>query len=465
MTIDCGIDIGSTNVKVVLVDESGRMVHVRSVPTPRASDGLGSVTNALELVSLLEDMIIEGWQQNAGGKPLRSITTAGVGEDGLGVDAALRPTGPAIPWFDRRAKGEIAALRTRGDFTSRTGIAIASDRTIAKWAWIRRFRPQELEEAKHWIALADYPAVWWSGRPFMSISLAPRTACFDLGARKWIDELTSAAGAPPMPEIVEAGVSLGGVREGRLRQSGAASTATIVAVGGHDHPVAASIVRRDDPNATVDSMGTANLLYGELVGAGRLPCHPQLAFSIPPAGGASIACLGVVELSMALASSRAQGDAFWSFLAQPHLPGDPPQGLADLAEPGAHAREPRRALEHASLAARSLLVAMSAAGVSRSKIYSSGGWSRSRGFIELRASIFGEPIHVVDDIELTAVGAALFGAQAAGADSASPLNSADIKTIEPVADWVPVYDKLFAELQNERVRVLRNDGQDICIVG
>ncbi len=463
MAIDCGIDIGSTNVKVVLVDESGQAVYVRSVASPRDSDGVGSVTNAMTLVSLLEDMIIEGWEQRGGGEPLRSIASAGVGEDGLGVDANLQPVGPAIPWFDRRADGEVEPLRALGNFTARTGIAVASDRTIAKWAWLRRVRPQELDDAAYWIALTDYPAAWWSGRPFMSISLAPRTACFDVTARMWIAELTNAVGAPPLPEILEAGTALGGVREGRLRQSGAASAETIVAVGGHDHPIAASVFRRLDPHAIVDSLGTANLLYGELDGAERLPYHSALAFSIPPAGGSKIACLGVLELSAALAQSRAQGSAFWSFLALPSLPGEPPQHARGLAEIGSNPRSLRRALERASLDARYMLMEMLAAGVLGGPIYSSGGWSRSRGFTELRASIFGQPLHVVDEIELTAVGVALYGAQAAGATQGNPLNPADIKTIEPVADWVPMYDKLFFEMQNERIEVLKHDGQEIGV--
>jgi xylulokinase len=43
-----------------------------------------------------------------------------------------------------------------------------------------------------------------------------------------------------------------------------------------------------------------------------------------------------------------------------------------------------------------------------------GGWSRCPALMQTRATIFGEPITVVDEPEMVAMGAALFAAQAAG---------------------------------------------------
>lgn len=450
MLLDCGIDIGSTNIKVVLVDSEGRPIFVHSVPTPRKTDGVGAVTDATELVSLLENMIIEGWRQCAGGEPLRSITTAGVGEDGLGVRADLSPTGLSIPWFDRRADNEAAVLASNWDLVRRTGISIASDRTIAKLAWLRRYRREELDEARYWIALTDYPAVWWTGQPFMSISLAPRTACFDVLDRQWETSMLDAVGAPPVPEVRGGATIVGGIRGGPLTQVGCVSSRTVVGVGGHDHPVAASVFADMNTRTVVDSLGTANLLYGELNPSLTLSHSPGLAFSVPPDGGKRLACLGVLELSNALASVREQGNELLTFLANPRLPGRPPRHLRDLHERSSKALGLRRALERVSLEARQLLVSMQNAGVEVGDIYTTGGWSRSRGFTELRASIFGRSIHSIDELESTAIGAALFGARAAGGGKINPIRPTDIRTIDPVADWVPLYEELFCELQDAK---------------
>lgn len=451
MRLDCGIDIGTTNLKVVLIDEEGRAVFMRSVPTPRRSDGVGTVTDADTLTSVLEDMIIEGWRRHGRSVALRSITTAGIGEDGIGVGADLAPTGLAIPWFDTRANSEVPALQALGVDPRRTGIVIAADRTVAKWAWLRRHRPSELDGAAHWIALTDYPAVRWSGIPFMSLSLAPRTACFDISNGRWEEALLERVGAPTLPPVLPAGTAIGGVRSGALIEAGAASPATIIAVGGHDHPVAASLFMRHDPLARVDSLGTANLLYGERPGGDGRMAPEGIALSLPPAGGGRQACLGVIALAAALADESRDEALFRSFLAKTPLPGEPPADMAALIAGDDTAPPARRSLERTAIEASMMLDGMTAMGVRPGDIYTSGGWTRSHGFVALRASVFGCPIHAVADLETTAIGAAVFGAMAAGA-SVNPLRARDITTIEPVPDWAERYQALRATHSETRRR-------------
>jgi xylulokinase len=284
--LTCGVDLGSTNVKVILVDEGARAVWTKAVPTPRLRDEMGVATDVLRLVAMIEEMIIEGWRAHGRSTPLHSIAVVGVGEDGVGVRADLTPLGLALPWFDERAAMQASALQRNSRYAAQAGLAIDSSRTAAKWLWLRQNRPSDLESAAFWITLTDYPAVAWTGRAFISETLAARTACYNVYARRWIDSLLTAAGAPTLPPVVRAGTALGGVRNGPLRASGAASTATVVVAGGHDHPMAASAIRRLNPDALVDSMGTANLAYGETTKVGEPRLNPYLAFSVPAMGNA-----------------------------------------------------------------------------------------------------------------------------------------------------------------------------------
>lgn len=440
-SLTCGIDIGSTNVKVVLVDELGRAVHTRSVPTPRVPDGIGPTTDAAALVSLLESMIIAGWREAGQGTPLLAIAAAGVGEDGLGVDADLRPTGLSLPWFDNRAAAEAAELRCSPAETPRAGIVVGPDRTAAKWLWLQRRRPDELRSARQWVALTDFPAVWWSGTPFMSGTLAPRTACYDVYARCWITPLLEAAGAPPLPELGIAGRPVGTMRAGPMIESGAASAGTLLVAGGHDHPIAASAIRRLAPSARVDSMGTANLVYGEAAGLAEPRFDPFMAFSTPPSGAPGVACLGVMELSAALEAVRGDETLFRRLLDAPRLPGEPMSGAAH--SDGESEIAIRRTLERATLHARRLFTAMDAAGAPFGPIFSTGGWARSRAFLELRASVFGQPIQVIDEPELTAVGAALLAFEAAHGTTPALEATRGISTVDPVAAWVPAYEAVY----------------------
>jgi xylulokinase len=109
--LNCGVNIGSTNVTVTLVDECGHAVWTKAVPTPRIPDDKSVATDALRLVAMIEEMIVEGWRMHGRSLPLRAIAAVGVGEDGVGGRADLTPTGLALLWFDERATAQAKDLQ------------------------------------------------------------------------------------------------------------------------------------------------------------------------------------------------------------------------------------------------------------------------------------------------------------------------------------------------------------------
>lgn len=436
----CGIDIGSTNVKVLLSDVTARTLWVQSIPVPRVMQDRGPVTDAAALVATLERMMVEGWHALGVTVPLQAIAITGVGEDGVPVDGQLRPLDFAIPWFDRRAQQESVWLREMLGSDIRGGMSIDFSRTAAKWRWLRNARSAALESACTWLALTDYPAAWWTGTPFISETLAARTGCYDVFGRGWMPDHLDAAGAPPVPDPLAAGTVVGYVRRGPLTESGVASEATRVVVGGHDHPVAAAAVRRIDVHAQVDSLGTANLMYDEIVSV--VPkTDPFIAFSVPALGNAGISCLGVFEFSTSLEGFRAGGQ-LQNFLAAENAPGQPANGddiacvLASLSPVGASLRT---VLEASCCYARRMLESINAAGSTSSQLYAVGGWARSQALVQLRASVFGRPIATVDELELTALGAALIAIDAIGPGTVSPL-ARPIRIVHPQPQWQAHYE-------------------------
>ncbi len=138
-----------------------------------------------------------------------------------------------------------------------------------------------------------------------------------------------------------------------------------------------------------------------------------------------------------------------SYLAQTHLQGSPSETAnRDASKLLDRDSRIRSGLETASFKALRLFDAMDSAGVPHGAIYSTGGWSRSRAFVELRASVFGEAINVIGDMELTAIGAALFGAEAATGQSVCPFKKEDIVTIAPVKNWAVAYQSAYREYIN-----------------
>ena len=72
-------------------------------------------------------------------------------------------------------------------------------------------------------------------------------------------------------------------------------------------------------------------------------------------------------------------------VSQPHLP----QGGGDAARL-------RRVLEDMALRAKLYLAALDRAGVPQGPLFATGGWSRSQALVELRASVIGQSITVID---------------------------------------------------------------------
>ena len=394
----CGIDVGTTNLKVLLIDDSGQTVWVKSVPAPHLNDGLGVVTDATALRSLAEDLIIDGWRHVGKGRTISAISACGIGEDGVGVDGNMRPLGHAIQWNDRRGENYAAALARSDLGRNYPAIVLDFSSTAGKWLWLHNNRPEELAGAKHWLTMTDYLLAQWSGSPFMSTTLAPRTGCYDVFSRQWIPAFLELCLAPPLPQLREAGEAVGTMRCGALMEAGAVSPNTLLVAGGHDHPVAASAIRRIEQNARIDSMGTANATYGETLSLAPGHDLEGLYVTLPISGAAGAAVIGMTEFSVTLSRHVEDVSALYRALrTATEIPKPVAAPLHMLAE-----------------RTRDYWQAMTRAGVPLAPIFATGGWARCPAVMQMRANVFGEAITVVDEPELVALGAALFAAQATG---------------------------------------------------
>lgn len=431
----CGIDIGTTNLKVALFDDNAKIVWLKTEQTPRIRDEFGYATDAAALVDKIEDLLIEGWKAVGKGKPISAISSAGVGEDGLYLDAELQPLGLAIPWFDQRAAKESKELALMPVATPRSGIQLDPTRTAAKWLWISRHNSEVLKSAKHWVSLTDFPLVKWSRNPFIADTLASRTSCFDSRTGEWIDGMLNAASAKGLPRVVCAGTVVGNCVSNRLLQSGAATSTTKLVAGGHDHPVAAHAIHRLNPFAKVDSLGTANVIYGDAPSFAVTAYDPYIAFMASIEGKSKIACLGVFEFSSTVTAHKGGMESIRKVLDLPQIPGTPEKliSLNDASE--------RQLLEWATMNSKALIERLSSYGVPDGPIFATGGWSRSNALLELRASIFGEPIFAPDEKELTVLGAALFALASVGG---AQTFETEIRMIEPNKQWKNVYEDMYS---------------------
>ena len=137
--VSCGVDIGSTNIKVVAVRADGTVVARHSRPTPRLSNHLS--VDAEEMLTLVEEMLLE-----AAGRDwaIASVCVAGVGEDGVLVDATGHAAVESLPWFDPRRAPIFAELPDdvrASAAKSITGVELDAARTVVGWRWATTSKP------------------------------------------------------------------------------------------------------------------------------------------------------------------------------------------------------------------------------------------------------------------------------------------------------------------------------------
>jgi xylulokinase len=437
----CGIDMGTTNLKVALFDDANRMIWIKSVPTPRIEDRFGVATDVRKLVEMVEDLVIEGWAETGRRGPILAISTAGVGEDGVYLGESLEPIPYSIPWFDMRASAEATELAQSDAATPSAGIEMEPTRTAALWLWTSKIMPETSRQADRWLCLTDYPLAKWAKKDFVSDTLASRTGCFNPTTREWIEPLLRESRAPALPHVVSAGTVIGTMKSERLLSSGAVDANTLLVAGGHDHPVAAHAIHKLAADARVDSMGTANVIYGDAPRFETTAFDPQIAFTASIEGPEKVGCLGVFEFTGAVNKFSGGMEAIRREMALPKIsgtPGDP--ALSRFATE-------RHLLEWATFNARRMLEKLERYGVPEGPVYATGGWSRSRALLELRASIFGRQIYVPEERELSVLGAALFAAEATGQKATFDTS---VSIIEPDSAWMTVYGDLYGQFLEHR---------------
>jgi xylulokinase len=443
-----GVDAGTTNTKAVVVDAAGSVLAVASEPTPIAypqPEWAEYEGESLWRSSVLA--IRRALEQVASPERVVGIAFASMAETAMSLDAAGAETGPAIAWFDRRTRAEVAEIAQRigtDRLFAISGLAPSPIFGLCKLLWHRRHRPEAFARTVRWLNVADYLAWRLCGEMATDYSLACRTFALDIGALAWSDEVLGAM-------AVDAGLMAPLAPSGRrLGTVGAAAAATglprgcAVAVGGHDHVVGALAADAMRPGVLLCSTGTTEAQLMGLAAPARDPALGRAGYSqgviVVDApvwfvvGGLSTAGAAVDRFRRTMgggadyatlieeAAATPPGSLGAGFLPQLRL-GTPPH-------PDAHARGAffglstdltrgclfRAVLE--GMAADTHRCALAMAALAQAPppgaIRVIGGLTRNPVYMRIKASLAGQPITVIELPDAVAMGAALLAGIGAG---------------------------------------------------
>ncbi len=438
-----GLDIGTSAVKAVLLDEGGALLaqHAAELSVSRPKPGWS------------EQNPEDWWQATldcldalAAAQPKEVAAVTGIGLSGQMHGATLlgRDDGvlrPCILWNDGRSAAECAALEAREPgFHALGGNLVMPGFTAPKLEWVRRHEPEVFAKIAKVLLPKDWIRLKLSGETLSDLSDSAGTLWLDVGARRWAPSLLSATGmdVSQMPGLVEGSAPAGLLRPELAKRWGMGRV--VLAGGAGDNAASACGIGVVEPGQGFVSLGTSGVLFAcsqgfapNVEGAVHAFCHAlpnrwhQMGVVLSAAG--SLAWLAEVlgaeagDLVTAL-GERAKGPGPLLFL--PYLSGErTPHNDARVrgAFVGLDIGHDRKVLVQAVLegvayALADCQAALAAAGTKLDSVIAVGGGARAGYWLQVLANVFGCKVLEPEGGDLgAAFGAARLGRLAASGEA------------------------------------------------
>jgi xylulokinase len=451
-----GIDVGTTGVKAVAIDPRGEVIaraeHGYPLVTPRPG---WFEQDPEDWVRASQDALAALGMQPA------AIGLSGQMHGLVALDAADRVLRPAILWNDQRTAAECAEIEQRlgaERLIALTGNRALTGFTAPKLLWMRRHEPDVYARIARVLLPKDYVRLRLTGERATDVADASGTLLFDVGARRWSDEVLDALEVPRewLPPVYESPEVPG-------------------APGAGDQAAAALGVGVDGPGPLSIVLGTSGVVFAGL--PAFIPdrearvhvfCHAVPggwhAMGVMLSAAASLRWLrGAARGTYDELTAEAErwppcsdGLTFLPYLAGERTPHADPGARGAFA--GLHVSHDRGALARAVLEGvayglRDSLELLRELGVEPDTGRVSGGGARSELWLRIVASVLRIPLERTAVEEGSAYGAALLAGVAGG--TFADVHEAVARcvrvrdTIDPDRDWSEAYDRGY-----ERYRAL-----------
>ncbi len=450
-----GLDVGTTGVKTVLLDETGRLAGRATVEYPLLRPRPGWA-----------EQDPERWYSAAAESTRRALEDAGVsGERVAAVGLAGQmhgsvflseegePVRPAILWCDQRTGLECAEISRRVGGERRL-VEMTSNRTqtgftAPKILWLRRNEPENWARTKKILLPKDFVRYRMTNDFHTEVSDASGTLLFDVARRRWSDEVLRALEIPRdlLPAHVESPEITRTLAQPAAKAMGLRAGTPVVGGAGDcaAGALGTGVTRKGRLSV---SIGTSGVLFAHADEPwtdpeGRLHtfCHAipgawHLMGVVLMAGGSlrwfrdefaaeereeanrrGVDPYEVICERAAKVAPGAEGLLFLPYLQGERTPHADPEArgaFTGLSLRHTRAHFARAVLEGVAFALRDSLEIFRSLGVAPREIRATGGGARSAEWRRILADVLETPIAVPEVDEGPAFGAALLASVGAG---------------------------------------------------
>ena len=454
-----GIDLGTSAVKALLVDENGTVIASHSAPLAVSRPHQGWSEQDPETWWQAADLAVRqlAQSQRAGIAAVTAIGLSGQMHGLTALDAALQPLRPAILWNDTRSSAQAAKLDgTHPDFREIGGNAVMPGFTAPKAVWMAETEPEFFDNIELILLPKDYLRLRMTGETVSDMSDAAGTLWLDVAARDWSDRLLDLCGLDRsnMPRLVEGSAPSGHLRDEIARDWGIDGR-PVVAGGGGDNAAAAVGLGTVAPGDSFLSLGTSGVVFTvtdsfapAAESGAHAFCHAlpdswhQMGVILAASDcvswlgeitGADVATLMRDLADTDLAATDLLFHPYLSGERTPHNDADARGGFFGLARHHGRGEMTRAVLQGVAFAIADATQVLSRAGATPARLLATGGGAKNEIWLTYIAAITGIPVDLPADGDFgAALGAARLAMMADGASVGDVCHKPAIRaTIDP----------------------------------
>jgi xylulokinase len=407
-----GLDVGTSGVKGIAIDDTGAILAVAEEGYPLSTPQPG-----------WSEQDPEDWWR-AAQSVLERLPDGPVGLSGqmhglVVLDDSGSVLRPAILWNDQRTAAECAEIEERiglERLIELTGNRALTGFTAPKLLWLRRHEPDVYARIAQLLLPKDYVRFRLTGERLIDAADAAGTLLFDVGRRRWSEEVCAALDVPPawLPPAYESTEIAGaGDQAAAALGVGIASPGPVSVVLGTSGVVFAAM-----PSYSPDRQARVHTFCHAVPGMWH-----AMGVMLSAAGSAAWlrraldADFRALDAEAARWEPGIEGLRFAPYLAGERTPYPDPDARGAFV--GLSVRHDRGALWRAMLEGvafglRDSLELLRALGVEPTAGRVSGGGARSELWLRVVASVLGLPLERMESDEGSAFGAALLAGVRAG---------------------------------------------------
>ncbi|MBL4934609.1 xylulokinase [Clostridium sp. YIM B02515] len=459
-----GIDLGTSSVKIIVMDEEGKVIASLSKEYPVFYPEQGwAEQNPEDWWNATKEGIkelIEKKQIN--GKTIKSIGFSGQMHGLVTLDENDKVLMPAILWCDQRTGEEceyITEVVGKDKLSKYTGNKALTGFTAPKILWIKKHRQEVYSKVSHILLPKDYIRFKLTGEYATDVSDASGTLLFDVENRVWSKEMLNALKISEdlLPKCYESSQVTGSISKEAALETGL-EEGTLVVGGAGDQAAGAVGTGTVESGIISVAMGTSGVVFASqkeyaVDSENRLHsfCHANDEWHVMGVMLSAASCLKWWVEAVNKGNSKtfdellyeaekipagSEGLIFLPYLMGERTPYSDPYAkgcFIGLNITHTRAHMTRAILEGVAFGLKDSLELVRNLNIPINEVRVSGGGAKSKLWRQILADIFETRIDMINSVDGPSYGAAILAAVGAGKfDSVNEACSKLIKVTESV---------------------------------